>query len=286
MCRMVLYLGPPLLLDEVISRPSNSIIHQSFDARLRSKPLNGDGFGVAWYVPRLTPKPAVFKAVTPAWNNRNLANISRVTESPALLAHVRAASSPRLAVTRTNCHPFVSDRFSFAHNGRLGGFFEIKRRIAETLSDEAFDEIEGSTDSEYLFGMLGDNLRAADSADPAEAMASALESTISQAVALRGEESAEETTVLNMIITDGRCAAASRFTTGAPSTAESLYTHSGKRYAFRNGQPCHLAEGQGNCSVLVASEPLSDDEGWTPVPPNHIVTVRENRFVELRPCGP
>ena len=96
----------------------------------------------------------------------------------------------------------------------------------------------------------------------------------------------EETTNLNMIITDGRAAASSRFTTSDPSTAESLYTHSGKRYAFRNGRPCHLAEGQENCSVLISSEPLSDDEGWTSVPPNHIVTVHENRCVETRPVRP
>jgi hypothetical protein len=49
MCRFAMYLGPTLTLDSLIMRPSNSIVHQSFHSHERSEPLNGDGFGVAWY---------------------------------------------------------------------------------------------------------------------------------------------------------------------------------------------------------------------------------------------
>ncbi|NUN52755.1 MAG: class II glutamine amidotransferase, partial [Planctomycetaceae bacterium] len=30
---------------------------------------------------------------------------------------------------------------------------------------------------------------------------------------------------------------------------------------------------------------LSDDDGWKPVPVNHMVLVREDHTVELRPLG-
>ncbi|MEZ6194623.1 MAG: hypothetical protein R3F20_02680 [Planctomycetota bacterium] len=43
----------------------NSLIHQSYEAKERFEPLNGDGFGLAWYVEG-DPKPARFRSVTPA----------------------------------------------------------------------------------------------------------------------------------------------------------------------------------------------------------------------------
>jgi predicted glutamine amidotransferase len=35
-------------------------------------------------------------------------------------------------------------------------------------------------------------------------------------------------------------------------------------------------------AVIVASEPLSEDDGWEPVPPNNLVLVHEDLQVELR----
>ena len=35
MCRFVLYLGEPITLDRLITRPRNSIIHQSYHAEHR-----------------------------------------------------------------------------------------------------------------------------------------------------------------------------------------------------------------------------------------------------------
>ena len=99
MCRFVLYLGESLTLDKLITRPRNSIIHQSHHAELRKEPLNGDGFGLAWYAPAHGPQPALFRSVRPAWNDANLAHLARVTESPAVLAHVRAATRGLPSVT-------------------------------------------------------------------------------------------------------------------------------------------------------------------------------------------
>ena len=60
MCRFVLYLGSPILARSLLTDPTHSIIHQSFHSHERKEPLNGDGFGMAWYMPELTPEPAVF----------------------------------------------------------------------------------------------------------------------------------------------------------------------------------------------------------------------------------
>ena len=48
MCRFLAYRGTPIKLDKLLYRPKNSLINQSFRAREREEPLNGDGFGVGW----------------------------------------------------------------------------------------------------------------------------------------------------------------------------------------------------------------------------------------------
>ena len=57
MCRFVAYSGLPLLLADLLYVPSDSLIRQSYHARERREPLNGDGFGVGWYVPEIDPTP-------------------------------------------------------------------------------------------------------------------------------------------------------------------------------------------------------------------------------------
>ncbi len=76
MCRFALYLGREITISSLVTEPANSIIHQSFHSHERAEPLNGDGFGLAWYAPELTEEPDLFKKVTPAWNNLDLLNLA------------------------------------------------------------------------------------------------------------------------------------------------------------------------------------------------------------------
>src|SRR3954471_18211514 len=92
MCRFVLYQGVPLTIASLVTDPSHSIINQSVKSLESDEPLNGDGFGVAWYTPELSLRPAVFRSVSPAWSNMNLLDLGRVTRSSCILAHVRAAT--------------------------------------------------------------------------------------------------------------------------------------------------------------------------------------------------
>ena len=170
MCRFILYRGEPITLSSLVTEPANSLIHQSFHSHEREEPLNGDGFGIAWYVPEMSDEPALFSSVRPAWNNHNLRHLARVTRSPCILAHIRAAT-PGLPVTLLNCHPFLWGPFAFMHNGHVGGFRALRRRLLERLSDEAFSLIGGSTDSEHVFALFVDHYRGLDVFDPAERMA-------------------------------------------------------------------------------------------------------------------
>jgi len=284
MCRFALYTGPPLTLDTLITQPTHSIIHQSFDSKERSERLNGDGFGVAWYVPELSREPAVFRSITPAWNNRNLTHLARLTRAGCVLAHVRAASHG-LPVTESNCHPFVCGRYAFMHNGQIGDFRRVRRRLGAALSDEAFAMIEGSTDSELLFAMFLENVWKSVSHDPLESIAAALVSTLDQVLRVVSDEGVEERSDFNIAVSDGTVAVASRATTADPSTAASLYYHEGRRYTCDDGV-CRMVEPDAeHRAVLICSEALSTDPGWHAVPANHLVLARSPEPVLLRPLS-
>ena len=283
MCRFVLYLGPPLTLRGLITEPSNSLIHQSFHGHERSERLNGDGFGVAWYVPELSPDAAVFRSVSPAWNNRNLQELARVTRSGCILAHVRAASQG-MVVTEPNCHPFTHGRYAFMHNGEVGGFTRLRRALLDTLSDEAFHAIEGTTDSEHVFALFLDRLREIDQADPAEAMAQALLAAIRQIAGLATAAGITEHSYLNLAVADGCCAVVSHYTSDSARRAVGLHITTGRRYACEAGV-CRMLHPAGeHGAVIVSSEQLSDDPGWEPVPVNHLVVIHRDHTVRMMPC--
>ncbi len=289
MCRFVLYLGEDVPLSSLVTEPENSIIHQSFHSHEREEPLNGDGFGVAWYAPHVSAEPAVFKDITPAWNNMNLINLARVIRSPCVLAHVRAAT-PGLPVIQLNCHPFVCGPFAFMHNGRVGGFQKIRRTLMKSLSDRAFNAVEGSTDSEFLFGLFLDffeyyknNAEAHGDESEEDMLSAALMATISEVERLKEEAGVTEPSLLNLAVTNGHTAVISRYVSEGGGKANTLYLHAGGRCecTFRH---LHLIKTGGpRSAVIVASEPLTDEDTWMKVPDDNVLIISEDLHIELRP---
>ncbi len=165
-------------VSSLVTDPNHSMIRQSFKAKERSEPLNRDGFGVAWYAKDYSDQPAVFRDISPAWNNQNLLNLARVVSSDCILAHVRAAS-PGLPVSQLNCHPFVWNNLTFMHNGELDGFADMRRKILSRLSDQSFRWIKGSTDSEHIFALFIDNYLSSDAKQDSPArMKDAMQTTL------------------------------------------------------------------------------------------------------------
>jgi predicted glutamine amidotransferase len=285
MCRFVFYLGTPIALGSLLTEPANSLIHQSFHSHEREEPLNGDGFGVAWYVPG-HEEPACFRSVTPAWSNQNLRDLARVTTSACVLAHVRAATQS-LQVSEANCHPFRRGRYAFMHNGDLGGFEAMRRPLLAELSDEAFAAIHGTTDSEHFFALLGDGLdRLGEPRAPAT-MAEAFRQAVERVLELRERHAPVEHVYLNAVLSDGHAAVACRFTTDEPGNADSLYRHCGRRYTCEEGV-CRMVHTRGRGeAAIVSSEPLSEDGGWEAVPVNHFVLLEGTEVTAVEPVlGP
>jgi predicted glutamine amidotransferase len=147
MCRWLAYSGSPVLLEELLYGPENSLIVQSLHSQLGAEETNGDGFGVGWYGKHETP--AVFHSIEPAWNDRNLRDLAGHISSGVVFAHIRASTgSP---VQQTNCHPFRHGRWLWMHNGFVGDFHRVKRDLVLAIDPALYPEIEGSTDTEVLF---------------------------------------------------------------------------------------------------------------------------------------
>lgn len=147
MCRWAAYAGQPIFLEEVISRPGHSLIAQSQEAERCKTATNGDGFGVAWYGSR--PEPGQYRDVYPAWSDPNLRAVAHQVESGMFLAHVRASTGS--AISRNNCHPFAVGRWSFMHNGQVGGFEKFRKQADMSVADHLYPHRKGATDSEVLF---------------------------------------------------------------------------------------------------------------------------------------
>ncbi len=74
MCRFLAYRGDPILLEDFVTAPSHSLIHQSLHAAEGKTETNG--FGVGWYGER--PTPGLYQDVRPAWSDENLrSNVDR-----------------------------------------------------------------------------------------------------------------------------------------------------------------------------------------------------------------
>lgn len=272
MCRFTLYLGPPLKLASLLLEPSHSLIRQSYQASERAEPLNGDGFGVGWYAPEVSEEPAVFRSVSPAWNNRNLVSLANVVTSPCIFAHVRAAT-PGMIVSEANCHPFQWGRLLFMHNGSIGAFPKIRRALLASLSDEAFSIIEGTTDTEHLFALLVDEILKDGGSQAPECLARCLHRAVRRVVALEAEHGDGTPSDLNLAVSDGEHAVVCRFTDSERKPPETLYYLAREIYRPVAGDTPRRRAHEASESVVVSSERLTDQHEWKAVPPNRLLAL-------------
>jgi glutamine amidotransferase len=279
MCRLLAYRGKPIILDQLVYQPRNSLVHQSYDAKELEEPLNGDGFGVGWYMPDIDPKPAVFVSTSPAWSNRNLRNIAPKIVAPCIFAHVRAASVGD--ISEANCHPFQFEQYLCMHNGSIGGFDQIKRHMRRDLSDRVYNWLRGQTDSEHFFAVFLERILKKKSVKAAQ-MVEAMRETIEYIEALKKKFKVKETSYLNVVITNGTCIVGSRYISSNKEDPLSLYYSEGSNYVCEDGV-CRMVEATAEeHAVLIVSEKLTEIRSdWRKVPGNNMVVVHENLRVSI-----
>ncbi len=281
MCRLLAYKGTPIIMDDLLYKPKNSLVNQSINAREIEEPLNGDGFGVGWYVPEINYEPITYVSVNPAWSNRNLKNLAPKIKVECMIAHVRAASVGE--VSESNCHPFNYKNLLMAHNGGVEEFGKIKRHIREPLSDELYNWIKGQTDSEHIFAYLLNHLFNAHHSVSPETVVDAFEHTYRDLKKMMAKYGILEPAYLNMVVTNGLFIVATRYCSDPKEEPLTLYHSEGSRYVVEDGITRLEAPEDNDHAVLVVSEKLTDDKNWTMIPPNHFVIVEQSLNVRIRP---
>ena len=257
MCRWAAYIGAPIFLEDIVSRPGHSLIHQSHCATECRTAINADGFGIAWYGDR--PEPGLYRDVMPAWSDPNLRSLVATVRSGLFLAHVRASTGT--ATSRNNCHPFTHGRWSFMHNGQVGGYDAMRRDADMLIPDALYPQRKGATDSEALFLVaLAEGLEH----DPCGAM----ERAAAQFIRLSRAKGAAPHLRLTVAMSDGQRLYAMRYATD--HQAPSLY----HRWSDTRG------------GRAVVSEPLESDQGdWLEIPSASFCTF-EGADVVVEPFMP
>jgi glutamine amidotransferase len=280
MCRLMAYKGTPIVIDSLLYQPKNSLINQSLHAREIEEPLNGDGFGVGWYVREVNSEPVTFVSVNPAWSNRNLRNLAPKVRTDCMIAHVRAASVGE--VSESNCHPFQYKNLLMAHNGGIENFGLVKRKIREPLSDELYNWIKGQTDSEHIFAYLLNYLFKNHKVINTDAIADSFEHTFKFVIKLMKDAGITDAAYLNMALTNGLFIVATRWCSDPNEEPLTMYHSEGSRYVVEDGITRLEAPEDDDHAVLVVSEKLTDGPEWTLIPKNHLVMVEQNSNVRVR----
>jgi predicted glutamine amidotransferase len=244
MCRFLAYKGEPIFLSELVCAPAHSLVHQSLHACEAKTGTNGDGFGIGWYGER--PAPGLYREIRPAWSDENLRSLCDQVRSSLFFAHVRASTGT--STTRANCHPFAQGHHLFMHNGQIGGYGRIKRRLEALIPDDLYESRVGTTDSEAIFLVaLANGLRE----EPVAAMARTLRQ-------------------IRILMEEAGVAEALRFT--------AAFTDGSSLWAYRWASDAHpptLYWREEGANLLVVSEPIDDrHRGWREVPKGCTLVAR------------
>jgi predicted glutamine amidotransferase len=292
MCRVLAYLGSPVLVDDLLYRPDSSLIKQSLQPRML-RMLNLAGFGMAaWDSSSHLPEiPFEYGTTQVPVFDANLKALARKTRAHCLLAHVRGvAYSHTVQVSRQNLHPFrfPEARIALAHNGDLASFAEMKHDLLEFVKPAIAREVKGTTDSEWIYALLLSQFD--DPAAPVTSssqMLTAIERTLRILRRVRERVGIHQSSSVNLFVTDGHHLVATRFTFDFGCWGETIHEANldylsqwyttGRDYGFHDGEWKMIGGARAPTSVIVASEPLTADRStWIEVPEYAALYVQSN----------
>ena len=154
----------------------------------------------------------------------------------------------------------------------------------ESICDEAFNNIFGSTDSELLFAIFIDEiLRGGQRGNNSTRMARAMDRTIVRVIEAVRQHGNRAPSYLNCAVADGDHAVVTRFTDDHRHPPESLYHFLGDLYPRAEIDQAGEVNAEER-SMIVSSERLTSDPAWEPLPPNYMTILKRNSKPELRPC--
>lgn len=166
------------------------------------------------------------------------------------------------------------------HNGGIGGWKHVKRRLASSIGETWFLGVQGSTDSEWAFALFLDTLEKLGhdpNSDPGPhgfghaILRKALLKTIELINMFTSEipehaKGEDTVSLLNFAVTDGHSVVCSRYVSSKIDEAASLFFSSGTSWKAPQseedrGQYRMERRDKGANIILVASEPLTFERG-------------------------
>ena len=277
MCRALLYLGEPVLLDNLLFKPDSALVRQSYMPKMLNM-MNLAGFGLRAWDPA-SPSPELpysyYSQSLPVFD-RNLKNLAEKIRTGCLLAHVRGvAYHTRVEISLQNCHPFHFKNVPLvmAHNGDLARFNDMKPLLVPKLKPEIAAQIHGTTDSEWVYALIVSQLPDPYRPPSVDELAKAVERTLEIIRDVRKKLGIAVSSSLNLFIADGTQLAAVRycFDFGCFQTEDaarlheanfsylSLWYTAGRNYGMHDGEWKMTGGSDNATSILVASEPLTRD---------------------------
>ena len=192
------------------------------------------------------------------------------------------------------------------HNGNIGGFDKVRRKLMDRLNDACFEfaVANGASDTVVCFALFLNTFHDHMATVSPDVLRKNTESVVELIVATCQECDVQETSLLNFVISDGLSLLATRFVydpMSPNSSPASLYFGAGTAYeSKRTTTACPggaVVAGTGGeygmthtdrriKVVIVTSEPLSDNHtDWVAVPSNNILVVTPDLHLLLAPIG-
>jgi glutamine amidotransferase len=296
MCRALLYLGQPILLDQLLYQPDSSLVKQSYMPRML-RMLNLAGFGMTAWEPQSVEPETPFRygsTAVPVFD-RNLKSLAGKIKANCFLGHVRGvALESSVTISDHNIHPFwyPGTKLALAHNGDLYRFAEMRDDLRLHVNPQIARNISGSTDSEWIYAILLSQLADPGAYSTSDELRRAIERTLSIIGLVREARGISVASSCNLFITDGQQIFAVRFCfdfgcypTGDPTKVHeanlnylSLWYTSGREYGLYDDEWQMVGGPAAADSVMVASEPLSREMSkWLEVPEYSMLhTDRQN----------
>ena len=284
MCRALLYLGTPVLLDSFLFQPDSSLVKQSYLPKMLHL-LNLAGFGMrAWDASSHEPeKPFAYASAAIPVFDRNLKGLAEKIRARCVLAHVRGvAYDTKVEIAAQNVHPFqfAGVPLVLAHNGDLARFAEMKPLLQPHVKPEFAAQIRGTTDSEWIYALLVSRLKDPYARPGADELHAAVAHVLRVLREARAQLGIALASPVNLFITDGTQLAAARYCFDFGCYPQdpaqfipghlnyySLWYTVGRDYGLHDGEWKMTGGSENADSVLVASEPLTRDvSAWVELP--------------------
>lgn len=301
MCRVLAYLGKPVLVDDLLYKPDSSLIRQGYAPQMLQM-LSLAGFGMAAWAPEShdPERPFVYRSTALPVFDRNLSQLAQKLMASSLIAHVRGvAYSPRVTVGEQNLHPFqfAGAKLAMAHNGDLYQFDRMKLALLEHVKPELAVQVRGNTDSEWIYALLLSQLDDPAGRPTAREILRAAERSLRIVRRVREAHGIATSSSVNLFIGDGETIVAVRFTFDfgcypledasrvheANLSFLSLWYTLGTQYGCYGGEWKMSGDSGSADSVLISSEPLTRDVStWLEVPEyNALYTTRDGGKLKI-----